>query len=91
MNGDGSRFAFAMVLDVNPPERAAAFAQTVRGARPEKDLTVDVRTPALYLFTVSAPMEFLAIDRAQAWLHTLAAAAKPPVTLVLNAQPEHEV
>jgi hypothetical protein len=82
---------FAMILDVTPAEKADAFAETVRAARPEEGIKVEVRTPSLFMFQVTAEVEFLAIDQAMEWLKGLAAKSEPPVTLNLNAQPAHEV
>lgn len=88
--GSDEMHCFAMVLDVKPAERAAEWARRVGGAKAEKGMSVEVRTPTLLMFAVEDQMEYLAIERAMRWLKSLAD-APPSITLVMNAQPDHEV
>lgn len=91
MHGDGSLHTFALCLDVTPPAREAEWGQILRKARPTPGMQVSIRTPTTVLFTIEAEMEFMAIDQAMRWVQSVADAAKPPVGLVMNAQPAHEV
>ena len=83
-------FDFAMVLDVQPPQADKQFERAVRMARPLPGMRVTVRSECLLLFTVEAEMEFLAIEKAEQWLQSIAK-ANPPIKVNTNPQPSHEV
>ena len=91
MHGSGDLHEFAIVLGAAPEARREEWAPWVRAARPEPGMRMTVRTPSLLVFLVEVDAEFLAIGRADAWLQSLAAAARPPFTIRTNTQPAHEV
>ncbi|MDX1932360.1 MAG: hypothetical protein SFU56_07130 [Capsulimonadales bacterium] len=54
-------------------------------------MSVNIRKPNLVFFAMRDDFEFIAIDRASAWLERIASRAHPPISLAFNAQPSEEV
>ena len=81
-------FEFAMVISVTP-ECEADWERALRSAKTPDGMKMTVRNSALALFTVSAEHEFLAVEKAEQFLESVAKLAG--VRCALNAQPSHEV
>lgn len=90
-SGSHVRHGFAMLVHVEPEGQETRWLRILREAKPEMGMEVTVRSAGLLSFCVEEDAEFLAIDRAMRWLQNLGAAADPPITLGLNAQPDNEV
>jgi hypothetical protein len=88
---DGTYHDFAMLIQVTPPERMAEWERVLRAAEPEEGMSVNIRKPNLVFFAMRDDFEFIAIDRASAWLERIAAQLHPPVSLAFNAQPSEEI
>ena len=82
--------SFAMVLSI-PHGRESDWESLLRTASPPTGIQCTRRSATLLLFCVEAEMEFLAIEKAETWLHSLAARATPPFPIGLNPQPTHEI
>jgi hypothetical protein len=87
----GEYHDFAMLIQVTPSERLSEWERLLRKAEPEENMSVDIRKPTLLMFAMKDDFEFIAIDRASAWLERIAAQANPPISLAFNAQPSEEI
>ena len=81
-------YEFAMVISV-AAECEGDWDRALRGAKTPAGMQITVRHSALALFTVSAEHEFLAVEKAEHFLESVAKLAG--VHCALNAQPSHEV
>ena len=88
---DGEYHDFAMLITVTPVTQMAQWERLLRAAHPEENMSVNIRKPNLVFFAMKDDFEFLAIDRASAWLEAIAAKAHPPISLAFNAQPSEEI
>ena len=81
-------FDFAMVISV-APECESDWNRALRAAKVAPGMTMFVRSSSLAMFVVKAEQEYLAIEKAQAFLEAVAKHAG--VRCALNAQPSGEV
>lgn len=88
---DGEYHDFALLIQVTPANRMVEWERLLRSAQPEENMSVDIRKPTLLFFAMKDDFEFIAIDRASAWLERIAEKAHPPLSLAFNAQPSEEI
>ena len=81
---------FAMVLSI-PHGHEADWKWLLSAASAPVGIRCTQRSLTVLQFSVEAEMEFLAIEQAEAWLHSLAARGTPPFRLVTNAQPANSI
>ena len=85
---DEEYYDFAMVISV-ASECLSDWERALRSAQTPSGMTMAVRNASLALFTVAAMQEYLAIEKAQQFLESVAKHAG--VRCALNAQPSGEV
>ena len=81
---------FAMVLSI-PHGRERDWEWLLHNTPPPVEVIFEQRSPTVLLFTVEAEMEFLAIEKAESWLHSLAARGTPSFQVGTNPQPASSI
>ncbi len=87
----GEYHDFAMLVHIEPEQRAIEWEHVLRSAAPPPGICLNIRNPRLLFFVVNADNEFLAIDMAEQWLTRVSRALLTPFQLRFNAQPSEEI
>ena len=81
---------FALVITI-PAGREAEWDALLERTVAPIGMRCEKRHAALLILEVEAEVEFLAIEKADLWLQTVAERAHPPFRVRTNAQPANEV
>lgn len=81
---------FALTLRI-PSGREAEWERLLSSTPSPAGIRCTRRSQTVLLISVEAEMEFLAIERADQWLQSVAAKGTPAFRVGTNAQPAHEI
>ncbi len=82
--------SFALMVRV-PQGRETEWERLLRRSPVPPGIRCTWNDSTRLLLAVEADMEFLAIEKGETWLESIASLASPPFRVGTNAQPAHEI